>query len=694
MPPTFAPAVTGMGAVSALGQGCAAMREALDQGRDGIGRVTRFPTAGLTSPWGATVPATWADELAGQGPVELCIALARAAAGEAWTSAHVAAAGLPAGRIALVLGTSVGGHAVGLHCIAEEVATPLGITGPVVTVSTACASSAGALEVARALLARGDADLVVAGGADVLSAEVFAGFSALGLLCPEKCAPFGQPFGTTLGEGAGFVVLESTAQAHARGMAPRAWLQGFGLSSDAYHVTAPDPTGAGIARAIRTALDDAGLGPDRVDYVNAHGTGTLANDTAEWKAIRTVFGARAERLPVSATKSYLGHAQAAAGVLELIATLLCLERDLIPPTLRHRQPRSFSPPDVVAGERPRALAVAHAVCNSSAFGGANAMVVLGRRELPPRARLRRPVHVLGSGWVGPAGVGSGRHAADGGRDGRVPAFDLRALVPSFDTSGLDPLSRFLLGATAQALRDARIVVRGELRDRAGLLVGARVVSASSAAEFNASIAERGLAQPKVTAFTRLVLNAPAGIACQALALRGPTNTLAIGRGGGLLAIVDAAERLATGDDVELMVAGGCDEADGCDAAAGGEGAACLVLGRAERAVAGRRPVVVAGWAVGGAGAFPATAGLALERAGLAPQDIAGVYGDAAARSAWPHAIAVGGPDAPAAEAAFAAAAAYDELRQERARAVLVGSAASTSASVAVVLVADDEKELS
>ena len=689
-PGTHVPVVTGMGAASALGLGCAALRDALDHGRDGIARVTRFSTETLATPWGAVVPLPRARPAASSADetFALCVEFARLAAREALAEARVESGGVPAARIALVLGTSVGGHAQGLHRITEAVGGHLGLGGPCLTVSTACSSSAGALDLARALLESGDADLVVAGGSDVLSVEVFAGFSALGLLCAEKCSPFGSPYGTTLGEGAGFLILESAAQAQARGVRPRAVLLGFGLSADAYHATSPDPTGAGVARAMRLAIADAGLRPDDIGYVNAHGTGTLANDTAEWKGIRAVFGPRAERLPVSATKSYLGHAQGAAGVLELIATVLCMERDLIPPTLRHHSPRAFSPPDPVAGDRPRAAQVEHALCTSSAFGGANAVVVVGKREVESAPRPRQPVYVLGAGWVGPAGVGSARYP-DGCSEAAVPSFDLQAMVPTFDAHGLDPASRFLVGAAACALADSGIAVRGPLRERAGLLVGACNASTTSAAEFHRSIVERGLDQLSAVAFTRLVLNAAAGICCQALALRGPTTTLSIGWGSGLLALVCAAERLAIDRDADVLVAGAFDERELTETQPA-EGAACLVLGRAERTRPdGRVRVRAAGWAIGPAGDFASAAAAALLRAELSPASVDCVRGDAAALLAWGKGQEEQVPAAPAAQSAFASAAAYHELCQGRAQTALVGTARGASASVALVLVREE-----
>jgi 3-oxoacyl-[acyl-carrier-protein] synthase II len=426
------PAVTGMGAVSAVGVGCLSLRLALDEGRDGMAPITRFSTAELAVHLGGMVPVGSEDPAAQITPRSLCIGFALQAAREAWMQAHVQDAGMAPDRIAMVLGTSIGGHVDGLHGITEEVGVRLGVGGPRLTVSTACSSSANALDLARHLLQSGQADLVVAGGADVLTPEVFAGFHALGLLSHQKCAPFSEPYGTTLGEGAGMLILESEAQAQRRGIRPRAFLNGFGLSADAHHATTPDPTGAGLARALRAALEDAGLSPDEIGYVNAHGTGTQANDIAEWRAVRAVFGARAENLPVSATKSILGHAQGAAGVLEIIATILCMERGLIPPTLHHVRPRPFSPPDAVAGTGPRRFDYDHAACNSSAFGGANAVVIAGRGARSMPARTRRPVYLLGTGWVASAGVGSGGFRAAPGGSGLIPDFNIQALVPTLD----------------------------------------------------------------------------------------------------------------------------------------------------------------------------------------------------------------------------------------------------------------------
>ena len=310
------------------------------------------------------------------------------------------------------------------------------------------------------------------------------------------------------------------------------------------------------------------------------------------------------------------------------------------------------------------------------------MVIVGPGEVAPTERAPQPVYLLGSGWVGPAGVGSGRYPEEHAQ-GAVPAFDLQAMLPAFDVHGLDPLSRFLLGAAARALADSGITPRGPLRERAGLLVGASSASTASADEFNRSIVERGLAQISAVAFSRLVLNAAAGICCQALSLRGPTTTLSIGQGSGLCAIVCAADRLARGQDADVLVAGGCDERS--QAAPSSEGAACLVLGRPQGLQTARPRVRVAGWAMGRAGDYSATAATALARAGIAAAEVDCVHGDTAAPRVWGRPEECRLPDAPAAQSAFAAAAAYDQLCRGSARCALVGAGSGESASVALVL---------
>lgn len=594
-------AITGLGQVSALGLGLDAMWAALSEGRDGIVPIERFDTAGFSAHLGGMVPlpGTLAvDETTASRA--RCVDTAVRAGREALERAKVDLS-RPA-RVALVFGTSMGSHLGGLHEASAEVAQALGLKGPVVTVSTACASSTNALGVGRDLLDEGLADVVLAGGADVLVPEIFAGFHALGLLSPSKCAPFSERVGTTLGEGAGFLVLERAEDAEARGAPFVACLSGYALSADGYHATSPEPSGAGVARALSGTLQDAGLSADDIGYVNAHGTGTAANDPAEWLAISLALGPRAAQVPVSSTKSYLGHAQGAAGVLELIATLLALGHGQVLPTLHLEKPRRRAPTDPVAEPRPRAHVFEHALCTNSAFGGANAAVAVSRRLKPRAAVERRPVFITGLGALTPA-PGSKR----------FPPFSLEDVLPTAETRGLDPSCLALTTAVALAVKDAKLALTGATRERTGLFVGTTNASPRAWDEFRGSISERGLVRCAAPPFTRLVLNAAAGVATRALGLRGPTTTLTVGEGSGLACLVLAAQALEARADADRLVVAAVDEVDLARDTGRSDGAGALVLS----AVPGESDVRVAGVALAGPEALEAAIAQACARAGLA-----------------------------------------------------------------------------
>ncbi len=592
--------ITGIGAVSALGFGSAAIWSALAEGRDGIRPIERFETEGFPTALGATVPLDSHPELDRASTGSLAVAFAVAAAREAISHAGLTLEELSTLRTALVLGASPTQEEPEVHELTRSVARELGLAPLQLTLSTACTSSANALIVGREILRAGLVDIVIAGGMDVLTQEFFAGFCRLGVVCPTKCAPFSQPVGTSLGEGAGILVLESPEHARARGASAVAFLTGGGSAADGYHETSPDPTGAGIARAIRAGLHDAGLSPDAIGYVNAHGTGTEHNDVAEWFGIQGALGDGDTPRPISSTKSVLGHGQAAAGALEVVATLLAMDHGAIPQTLRFREPRPRGPLDPVGSSQPRPLRPAHVLSTNAAFGGSNTALVLSRSEGPhtPGPAPRR-VRILGGA------------RADAGDDRQ-----LQTMVRGADLATFNPAARYLTGAAARALNDAGVRVRGDLRSRAGLVVGTTRLSAQSAEEFDRSIEERGLHELSVRAFSQMVLNAPAGAASRALSLRGSHMTLSTGRGSGLVAVALAALSLQQRQDDALTIAGGFDEPD--QDADGQQGAACLVLS-SELEHPGGQGVELAG--VGIATDSVTATATALERAGLGPAEI-------------------------------------------------------------------------
>jgi 3-oxoacyl-[acyl-carrier-protein] synthase II len=314
-------------------------------------------------------------------------------------------------RVGVIVGTGLGGlptlekyHSILLEkgpgrispffipmLIANEapgnIAIQYGIKGPNLSIVTACATGAHSIGDALRVIQYGDADVMVAGGTEAnLTPLSVGGFNALKALSTRNDAPekASRPFdkerdGFVIGEGAGIVILEELGRAQARGATIYAEVAGYGYNGDAYHITAPCPDGDGSMRCIRMALRDAGIGPDEVDYINAHGTSTDLNDSSETLAIKGVFGERAYKIPVSSTKSMTGHLLGAAGAVEAIFVALAIRDQICPPTINYEHPDPVCDLDYVPNTS-REHAIDVAVSNSFGFGGTNAVLVFKRFE--------------------------------------------------------------------------------------------------------------------------------------------------------------------------------------------------------------------------------------------------------------------------------------------------------------------------
>src|SRR6202789_3219624 len=256
---------------------------------------------------------------------------------------------------------------------ASHISMELGITGPTYTVSTACSSANHAIGQAFRLVRDGEVELAVTGGSEApFAIGHLKAWEAMRVIAPDTCRPFSKDRrGMILGEGGAMMVLEPMDAAKARGAKIFAEICGFGMTADAHHLT--QPAVHGPARAMRGALREAGLDPEAIGYINAHGTGTPGNDPVESSAIREVFGAHADKIGVSSTKSMHGHALGAAGALEAIATILALYYGILPPTANFNEPDPECDLDYIPNQ-PRALRVEAALSNSFAFGGLNAVV--------------------------------------------------------------------------------------------------------------------------------------------------------------------------------------------------------------------------------------------------------------------------------------------------------------------------------
>jgi nodulation protein E len=256
---------------------------------------------------------------------------------------------------------------------ASHISMDARVSGPTYTVSTACSSSNHAIGQAFRLVREGDAEMAITGGSEApFTIGLLKAWEAMRVIAPDTCRPFSKDRrGMILGEGGAMMILEPLDAAEARGARIYAEICGSGMSSDAHHLT--QPTVEGPARAMRAALRDAGLQPSQVGYINAHGTGTPGNDPTETRAIREVFGAHADNIAVSSTKSLHGHALGAAGALESIATILALYHGILPPTANYNERDPECDLDYVPNQ-PRAARVEAALSNSFAFGGLNAVV--------------------------------------------------------------------------------------------------------------------------------------------------------------------------------------------------------------------------------------------------------------------------------------------------------------------------------
>ncbi len=398
-------AITGIGLMSALGRGRDEVWRGLVAGRCGIGDVGLFDPAGYRSPRAAEMPAYDRDPAV---PDKLWRRLSRSdhtaliAASEALADAGLLDSRLDRARVAVVLGSGTGDMLRNEAWFAETrqrglrrarpsgifdhfpstpadlLASHFGFGGLKTSVLSACSSSTVAIGYAGDAIRWGQADAAVAGASDVLCRLTFSGFNALRLVDAEPCRPFCRTRkGMNLGEAAAMLVLEDMASAKRRGARIYAELAGYGIRCEAFHPTSPEPEGKAVAALLHDALRAAGVRAGEVDHINAHGTATPHNDSAEARAIRLVFGDRASRLPVTSIKAMVGHCLAAAGAIEAAALALTIAHGVVPPTIHHREADPECDIDLVTNGA-REVAVSCGVSTSLAFGGNDAALVLRR----------------------------------------------------------------------------------------------------------------------------------------------------------------------------------------------------------------------------------------------------------------------------------------------------------------------------
>jgi nodulation protein E len=404
-------AITGLGAISAVGIGVPAFWNGLLAGRGGFRRIERFDPSTLLVPIAAEVP-DFAPPVLEGGQIELLdrfSQFALVAAGEACDQARLTVDDAEGDRVGVAMGSGFGGcltqddryqriygkgevrvHPFSIprmmHSAAASYLTMTrGLRGPTLSFTTACAAAAHAIGEAGEIIRSGRADVMLTGGTEApITFAVMRCWEAMRVLAPpgsdatRACRPFSRDrAGLVLGEGAGILVLESWEHATRRGATILAELAGYGATADAGHITQPGLHAP--AHAIALALEQGGLRPDQVQYVNAHGTGTRLNDATETEIIKRAFGAHAPRLAISSTKSVHGHAIGASAALELIATILAVRNGVVPPTANYTEADPECDLDYVPNA-PREMPVDVGLSNSFAFGGLNAALVVRRAD--------------------------------------------------------------------------------------------------------------------------------------------------------------------------------------------------------------------------------------------------------------------------------------------------------------------------
>ena len=403
--------ITGMGVVTPIGNDINTFWASIKAGKSGLGPVTRFDASTMDSKVAAEVknfePTLYMEKKEAR-KMALFTQFAVAAAVQAWKDSGLENGHDGPDRIAVMMGNGVGGIEIFeeshkkllesgpsrmlpmtvpmmiMNEAAGNVAMRLGIKGPAITTATACASGSDAIGMAMDMIRAGRADVVVAGGTEgAISAFAMGGFCMLKALStayndtPEKASrPFDKDRdGFVIGEGAGIMILESEEHAKKRGARIHAELAGYGASCDAYHLTSPDPSGDGSARAIKLALDDAGVKPGDVAYYNAHGTSTQINDPTETMMVKHAFGDHARKLRISSTKSMTGHLVAAAGAVEAIVCTLAIKDGFFPPTINLDEPDPACDLDYIPNVGASGT-INVAASASLGFGGHNACIVI------------------------------------------------------------------------------------------------------------------------------------------------------------------------------------------------------------------------------------------------------------------------------------------------------------------------------
>ncbi|KID58780.1 hypothetical protein JF50_02650 [Pseudoalteromonas luteoviolacea] len=528
--------ITGYGVISSCGDNAQELYNSMQSQRSGVVPLSCFDVTGLPSDIAGIVRSVREKHQDKQTDLpDFSTLFAIEAIEEALSAANLSRHILVNKRVALCVGNANTGmekleqgimenQHEGLveypaHKQSDNIAKHFGVLGPVLTFTSACTSSSSALGFAKQLLDNDVVDIVIAGGTDALAKTIYAGFHSLQSVAPEVCSPYDVKMGLSLGEGAGFLVLENYNHAEARNQPTIMQLAGTASSLDAYHATAPEPQGAGVRRSFETALRSSDVTPEDLDYVNTHGTGTPANDGAELKGIFAALNPQDKTsIPVSSSKSYFGHTLGAAGAIEFISALVAIEKGQLPSTLNGDDIREDCQGHHIVVNGLIDHNVACIGATNSAFGGHNT-TMLARKSVTaiPKAEGKK-VYILGHGSI--AEQGGYSNGADQPLLSYEGEFALKPFQSKLYRRRMSTIGQYAIGASYLAFSGADVDYSDAEKPPMGAYFGT-TLGASQVQQRNLSdLQEYGPTGVKSTLFPDTVLNAPLGNLALAFDLKG------------------------------------------------------------------------------------------------------------------------------------------------------------------------------
>lgn len=565
--------ITGLGLVCPVGNNVEESWRNIQDGVSGIAKVTSVDTEGCYANLGGEVacddlPAPQYDRSA-----RLCIKAATEAIADAGFQGNAAS------EAGVIVGSCIGGAVsideylmaqkegkeddskisnMAASSIANNTAAYLGLNGVTANIVNACAAGTMSIAYACDLIRSGNGNVFLAGGTDPFSSLAFAGFHALHALSVESCSPLNHSNGITLGEGSGILVVEEYEHAVARGAKIYCEVAGYGVNCDAYHITAPDPSGQGQMDVIRRALTSAEVNPADIAYVNAHGTGTAKNDEAEFLSLHTIFDGT--NVSVSSTKSMTGHCLGAAGAVEAVFTVKAVSDDVLPPTIGYSEEdkqvlaEKAGELDFVANDS-RKKEIPMAMSNSFAFGGTNASIIFAKEAKEQEEVSKQKIYITGFGQV---------LSEDTDENSKVANITLE--MKDFTDRGvklgvfrkLDKFSQLQLISGIDALNSAGITVSEENERRIGTIIGTSAGPVTEVSNFQKNICEKGATAGSAFTFPNTVYNAAGGHFSIFTKTKGYCATVANGTQAGLQSVAYACDVLEKGNE-DIMLAAGTDE---------------------------------------------------------------------------------------------------------------------------------------